>query len=207
MRTIITIAGIIIAFGVGVLAGLTTPNAQAADHVDAPVLLLTPAADLADLYAWHDAEQLTIALTFAGLREAGLAAPYDPNLLYAIHIDEDGDSAADQVIWIRFGQDALGNWGVQLSGVPGVGEQPIVAPVDTVLTVEGAKIYAGLRDDPFFFDIEGWLTSLTTHELAFDGARDSLAGTNAVAIVLQLDLLAVTQGNEWIQVWASVGQR
>jgi hypothetical protein len=78
-------------------------------------------------------------------------------------------------------------------------------------------VYAGLKDDPFFFDLDGFRDTLTTGDLAFcsvDPAcpggmapRDSLAGTNATAVVIEVntaDLLM--DGSTRFQTWATTGR-
>jgi hypothetical protein len=186
------------------LAGPTA--ALAADHAEAPVAAADPATDLADLYAWHtDEGTLVTAITFAGLSTAGDDATYDADALYGIHIDNDGDHIADVTIWARFGQDDLGNWGVQVTNLPGT-SAPVVSSVEQVTAVPGGSIYAGLRDDPFFFDLQGFNDTVTTGALSFDNTRDSLAGTNVTSLVLEMDLASALEGSETIQVWATTSR-
>lgn len=201
------LAGLLAALSIGLLVGFAAPHAAASDHDDAPVSTADPAADLGDLYAWHTPDRLTIALTFAGMQEAGGEGAWDRDLLYGIHIDRDADGVADIDIWIRFGQDVFGQWGVQVSGLPGSGPEPIVGPIDAVLVAGKRRVFAGLRDDPCFFDLDGWQATLDTHTLLFDPTHDSFAGTNASAIVLELELAAVVEDAEWIQLWATTHRR
>ncbi|MEE2828949.1 MAG: DUF4331 family protein [Myxococcota bacterium] len=191
------------ALGLALLTGL---NAQAADHAEAPASAADPAADIADLYAWHtDSGTLVTSLTFAGLGAPGDAAVYDEDVLYGIHIDNDGDNESDIDIWARFGQDSQGNWGVQVSGLPGAGA-PVSSAVETVTSVAGGSLFAGLRDDPFFFDLAGFNETVSTGDVSFDSTRDSLAGTNVTAIVLEMDLGAVVVDGNNLRLWATSGR-
>jgi hypothetical protein len=184
----------------------TALPALAADHAEAPGTEADAAADIADLYAWHSAEgTLVTALTFAGLSAPGDMAIYDPEVLYGIHIDHDADNQADIDIWARFGQDDQGNWGVQVIDLPGTGA-PVSGPVEQVIPVPGGKLYAGLRDDPFFFDLQGFTDTVTTGVLSFDSSRDSLAGTNVTALVLEMDLGSALEGSESLQIWATTSR-
>ena len=186
------------------LAGPTA--AMAADHAEAPVAAADPATDLADLYAWHtDDDTLVAAITFGGLGAPGDEATYDADALYGIHIDNDGDNIADIVIWARFGQDDQGNWGVQVTNLPGT-SAPIVGAVEQVTAVPGGLIYAGLRDDPFFFDLQGFNDTATTGVLSFDNSRDSLAGTNVTSLVLEMDLASALEGSDGLQIWATTSR-
>ena len=70
-----------------------------------------------------------------------------------------------------------------------------------------AMLYSGLRDDPFFFDLAGYIDTLNTGSVSFDSTRDSLAGTNVTAIVVAMDIDAASGGNNNIQLWASTGRK
>jgi hypothetical protein len=167
MKRISILSCTVAALGLG-LAGL-----QAADHAEAPESGSDPAADLADLYAWHtDDSTLVTVLTFAGLSVSGDPALYDADVLYGIHIDNDGDAIADHDVWVRFGQDSLGGWGLQVVGMPGTGA-PVFGPVEHVIAAPGGRIFAGLRDDPFFFDLAGFNTTVSTGDLTFDSTADT----------------------------------
>jgi len=181
---------------------LSTPQARAADHVEAPNAASDALADIADFYAWHHDGVLTTILTINALNYPGTAAAYDADVLYLIHIDNDGDNNADYNIYVRFGQDSQGSWGVQVEDMPGTGE-PVIGAVGGVIPAPGGQVYVGLRDDPFFFDLDGYLDTLTTGTVSFSSARDSFAGTNATIIALEMDLASATEGSDTIQTWAT----
>ena len=183
-------------FGVGVVT--------AADHVDAPMAQADQAADITDFYAWHkDDGKIVAIVNYAGLLEVGQSGVYDPSVVYGIHIDNNGDNEADENIWVRFGQNSQGDWGVQFSGLPGIAD-PAVGPVNTVFDAGlGTRAYAGLRDDPFFFDLDGFLATLMTGTLSFDSMNDSFAMTNVNAIIIEISTDAAAGGSNNIQMWAT----
>ena len=130
--------------------------ADAADHLDPPMrtdsavaTLADTAADIADVFAFNDANTVTLIVTNAGPRAAGLPAVYDKNVLYRVHISTDGKPETDEnIIDVRYGQDPAGNWGVQFSGIPGTAT-PVSGPVQTTLTSgAGTRAIARLFDDP-----------------------------------------------------------
>ncbi len=127
-----------------------------------------------------------IALNVQGLLEAGVEPIYDRDVLYTVHLDRDGDAISDHDIHVRFGDDGEGNHGVQVSNLPGC-DGAIEGPVESVLSDGSLAVFAGLRDDPFFFDLTGFRETLATGALAFDADRDFFAGTNVLAIVLRMD--------------------
>ena len=182
--------------------------ALAADHTDSPAAAADPAADLTDFYAWHtEGGKLILVLNYAGFATPGTAATYDAGVLYGFHVDRDGDNVADQDLWIRFGQDSGGNWGVQVEGLPGESEHLVGAVETNLVGAGGSMVYTGLRDDPFFFDFEGFETTLMTGTLSFDAMRDSFAGTNVTSIVLELDTAAVADGSENLSIWATTARK
>ncbi|MEL6347957.1 MAG: DUF4331 family protein [Myxococcota bacterium] len=193
-------------FGALAAAALVPCVSLAADHAEAPIAGADPAADISDFYAWHTGDQIVAAIGFAGLTAAGGAATYDADVLYTIHIDNNADNIADIDVLIRFGQDSDGGWGVQVQNLPGASGD-IEGAVEATLDDNGAQVFAGLRDDPFFFDLDGYLETLSTGTLSFDANRDSFATTNITAIVVSMDADAASAGNDSIQIWTTTARK
>lgn len=193
------------AFGV---AALVSTTGHGSDHQEAPTVgPPDAAADLGDLYAWHtDDGRLVVAFTYAGYRSPNTPAVYDADVLYEIHIDRDGDAIADTSIDIRFGEDGAGRWGVQALAVPGE-STPIVGAIESTLTGSGgSRLWAGPRDDPFFFDFEGYLVTASTGTLAFDASRDFAVFQNANAVVIEMDTDAALAGESTLALWATTAR-
>ena len=196
------------AVAVGVLCALPT-SALAADHVEAPGAIADPAADISDFYVWSRKEindTIVVALTFAGAGGSEKGAVFDSDVIYGIHIDNDADGEPDHECFIRFGQDEdSGEWGVQVTGLPG-GDAVAAGAVDEPFDAGGGlQVFAGQREDPFFFDLQGYLDTLSTGTLAFTGV-DFFAGLHVTAIVLELSASTVAESSEEIQVWATTGR-
>ncbi|MEM9193896.1 MAG: DUF4331 family protein [Myxococcota bacterium] len=196
---------------------LWSSPAGAADHTDPPEASASPASDIADLYAWHEGGNITVAMTYAGLRMPADGPLYSRDVLYQLHIDDaDADANDDVTIEVRFGQDPTGNWGVQFENVPGA-PGPIVGVTNgEPLVAANATAWAGLRDDPFFFDFEGLTATFmnagapdaaTAPTLAFaDPPRDTFAGSNAMLVVTEFteaDLMAEASDGGPYRIWAS----
>ncbi|MBC8069759.1 MAG: DUF4331 family protein [Deltaproteobacteria bacterium] len=200
------LAGAVAAAGLSLLSLLSLPS-HAADHADCPATTDDHPADITDVYAWHDQDSVTVVLAFAGLTEVGMPADYDASVLYTIHVDNDADAQADFEVLVRFGQSSAGEWGVQVEGLPGIAE-PIVGPVETVIDAGlGLRVFAGLRDDPFFFDFDGFRQSLDEGALHFDSDRDSFAATNVAAVVVEMSRDAVTGDAGRLAIWATTGRK
>lgn len=205
------VAGWIGAGAVWGLALLPTSGLMAADHIEATATKNDVPADITDVYAWHVSSQnkLVVIVNFDGLHAPaeGQKGTFDDDVLYGVHIDNSGDHVADIDVWVRFGQDSLGNWGMQVENLPG-SAAPVVGPVESIIyTTAGRYVFAGLRDDPFFFDLDGFKETLATGSVSFDSTNDSFAGTNVTSIVLEMDLALALQGKSSLQLWATTGRR
>jgi hypothetical protein len=181
----------------------TPLSLTAGDHRDAPATTDDPSADLADLFAWHEGNVLNTILTFAADSSPGEAPSWDPNVLYGVHLDLNNNNIADLDIWVRFGQNDLGDWGIQITGLPGATQWVTVGPIDRSIDAgNGLLVWAGLADDPFFFDEEGFQNTIDSGVFMIS-EHDSRAGKNAMAIVMQMDLSLLS---EEFRIWATTGR-
>ncbi len=181
--------------------------ATAADHGDAPLTAADLGADIADVYAFHDTDAGTLTTIFTYGGGSSALPLYDGDVLYTIHLDTNADQASDHQILVRFGQDTAGDWGVQATGIPG-SSAALSGPVGTTTAGSGViKLFAGMTDDPFFFDLQGFHDTLSTGTLMFDNTRDSFAGRNIMSVVVEMPLdlgLGSTPTN--IRAWATAGR-
>ena len=205
--------GTLLAAAAGALFMSLTPTAQAADHLDPPNRVGTPGspADIADLYAFtktvNNVEKLVVVVTFAGPLDPapGQTIMVDDNTLYEIHLDRaPADQNPDVSIDVRFAQNDLGNWGVRAIDVPG-SSGPIIGNVEAELVDGDVKVFAGLREDPFFFDLQGFNDTLMTGNLAFDSNRDFFAGKNVSALVIEMPVAAALGTASALDIWATTG--
>lgn len=183
--------------GLAVLGALMMVPGQlalSADHFDPasrtdPAVDATPDfdADIADLYAFHDADNVYIIETWGGPAATNKAGFFDRDVLHTINISTSAPaSSADISIRARFGPGANpGEMGVSVENVPGV-NGAIVGPLEKVLNKDGVRVFAGVRDDPFFFDAQGLRESRTMGTIRFDNKRDRFAGGNASVLVLSI---------------------
>src|SRR5438105_14528072 len=142
--------------------------------------------DLTDIYAFQspaDASKTVLIMNVNGLTTADLANPPgpdrpfgtkvpfvhgDPNVSYNFRVDSHGDAVPAVNIQVRFGKpsaDGSQQMRVQVLGrgahgafegrSTGFGQPAVVN--DGPL---GIKAFAGRRDDPFFFDLIGFLNIL-----------------------------------------------
>jgi hypothetical protein len=181
----------------------------AADHLDPPSrtdLAVNPradvAADIADLYLYHTATSVIVAVDFAGPQAATMPAVYDRDVDYTISLSNAGATTdAEFNINFRFGQDPTkpGSNGVRITGVPGT-TGPIMGSVETQ---GGVNAFAGLIDDPFNFDVIGFRQTRDTGTLAFNNQRNFFAGLNSTVLVLEIPLSALRNGTNPITAWVT----
>jgi hypothetical protein len=192
---------------IGFSALLLPTAAMAADHAEAPGSSADPAADITDFYAWNTADGKIVAvLDYSPLMAIGDADVYDADVLYTVHVDNDGDNVSDVDVLVRFGQKSDGSWGVQVADLPG-GSAVVSGAVDTVIDAGGGlSVYAGLRDDPFFFDFQGFLDTLSTAAIAFTGT-DTFAGYNVMSIVVEMDAATAAGSATSVQLWATTARK
>ena len=203
--------------GIGV--ALAALPLLAADHAEAPTATADPAADIADVFLFRADSKLVTSVTFSGgpaprVRVDGPTGRYDRNVLYTFHIDRDLDAIEELQIYARFGQNHLGQWGVEIENLPGAGARHVFGPVETVFTTPtGLKVYAGLRDDPFFFDAQGFNATLASFnspgpngQVLIRNDRDSFANRNITAIVFEMDLAVAAGGSQEIYFWGTTAR-
>ncbi|MDP3277794.1 MAG: DUF4331 family protein [Deltaproteobacteria bacterium] len=210
--------GIMTAALLGGAFALRSTRSHAADHLDPPGRTNPAAggmdrnADIADVFAWHRGtgatQSVVMALAYAGPNAptATQAIPCDRGVLYTIHVDNTGDGASDRRFDVRFGRDSAMNCFARWEGLPGT-TGPVVTRVERTNDLGGGvRTYVGLRDDAFFFDLQGFNTTLMTGTLSFVNDRDFFAGQNTAAIVIEVPATAINNGQNTIRVWATTAR-
>ena len=121
------------------LAALTVvtsaPAAWAASHREAPLIALDPAADNTDVYAfrsWEDPSKVMFILNVLPGQDPGDGPNYfnfDDHVLYRIHIDNDQDGVAEDIVYeFRFITETRPALGTLLFPLPYVGNPHIPVP-------------------------------------------------------------------------------
>src|SRR5689334_18985439 len=100
--------------------GLATARVEAASHREAPLMALDPAADITDVYAFvsydaanlppNPATRVTLVMNVFPGQEPSSGPNYfafDDDVLYELHVDDDHDGNADDVVYqFRFTTEA-----------------------------------------------------------------------------------------------------
>ena len=203
--------------------------ARASTHLDSPATVANPAADIGDVYAWTSPEgrQLNLVMTIVG-------QSFSDKVQYVFHIDSGkvfGHTTASTSIVCHF----AGATAVKCK----VGNADSASGDPTNPTgLEGRnhrfRVYAALRDDPFYNNLKGLLAAYQTARTAIksgaavdaagcahfdeatakaildqmshsDGgpAQSVLYNWTTSAIVISVDLSAVSKGGKLLAVWGA----
>jgi hypothetical protein len=203
-----------------IASGAFASLATAADHRDSPLNVANPTADINDVYAFRSPENnnnLVVAVSVNPLivpSDNATRGNFDDAVQFQIHVDNTGDLVDDATVNIRKtdNPDAL-----IISGLGGSITAAITKPGEApkVYNMGGIKIFAGLRDDPFFFDLPAFQAFVAGPKVPAAGLRpagagaptDAFAGTNILAIVIEAPITALTGRSDansgTIKAWAS----
>jgi hypothetical protein len=215
------------------------PTVHAADHRDGPAATANKDADINDVFAWTDpgGQKVNLALTFHPAAAAGVKPSNAVLYVFNITSKQTFTATASSEVKIICGFDAqqtISCWAGDTEYVTGK------ADVAEGITSKSGKlkVFAGMRNDPFFFNAAGFGATVTAvknaaSSLQFDPAgcprvdaqtsttlvtqlkrnasggpaADFFAGTNTLAIVVQVDKALVTPGGPIMGVWASTHSR
>jgi hypothetical protein len=204
--------------GLALAIGASPLLVSASDHLDAPAAKADHRVDITDVYAFKSSStSTTLVLNVDGLMTPAdsKTAAFRANALYELKVDRNQDGRADLAYRVRFSVPTHNNDGTvtqayvvrRASGndaVSNIWSGAVVATgrtsaykhaLRTAHVAGGGSVFAGTRDDPFFFDLPGFVgfknqllggsTNLPTLLGAFTG-QDTFAGTNVLSIAIKL---------------------
>ncbi|MGQ0704331.1 MAG: DUF4331 family protein [Gemmatimonadales bacterium] len=213
----------------------------ASDHQDSPNVELNPLQDMTDVYVFPSpaAGRIVLVMNTRAFLTPGASASagFDPNQLYQFKIDNTGDASEDRVIQLTFN----GTGASQTVEVRGPIAPPVLgAMANTVSSVDpvlegalnanlggpnGLQVFVGVRDDPFFLDLEqffriipdrrpstGPLSQLPASPSAgafrpAGQAQNYIAGFNVLTIVVELPVSQLTAGGGGkLGIWGTISR-
>jgi uncharacterized protein DUF4331 len=218
LKPIASRAGLAAVAGMALAMGASPLLVNAADHLDAPAAKADHRVDITDVYAFRSGPgTTTLVLDVDGLMTPAdsKVAAFRPNSLYELKIDRNQDGTADLAYRIRFSAPSTNGDGTKTQAYVVRRETGAMAAQDvwsgrvvarglttpyhhgirTAHVKHGGMVFAGSRDDPFFFDLPGFITfknqllggstNLGTLLGGFT-ATDAFAGTNVLSIAIRL---------------------
>ena len=176
---------------VSAVAALATIPAFSADHLDAPSTKKDGRIDINDVYVFHPGSpqklNKTVLVTTVNPAAGVISGTtFRPGARYELLIDTNGDAQPNITIRTQFGPVENGQQDYTIRRIKG-DDSKVIAHGETgkVVTNDDVKAFAGLRDDPFFFDLANFNNGAT-----FCGAglpvKDFFLGFNTSAIVVEL---------------------
>lgn len=203
----------------GVAAGITGGILFAADHIDAPAVT-GQASDITDVYVFRaqDPNNLVFVANTQGLLTPGstAAAKFDENTVIEFNIDNNNDAVEDLVLQCKY--DAASNK-MQVYGPVAPSETGKRSKLEGSVTAEtvvsaygatavtgtgatGIKVFAGPRDDPFFFDLDQYKKIIAGTATSFNNpGTDKFAGTNVLSVVVEVPKSLISSASGKINVW------
>ena len=201
-----------------VIALTTGGIIYAADHIDTPTVT-GQTTDITDLYVFRaqDPNNMVFVANTQGLLAPGAtgAAKFDANTVLEFNIDTNGDAIEDLVIQCKYdaGSNKMQVYGPIVPSEKGLRsklEGSVTADVvvtaygGTAITGTGStgiKVFAGPRDDPFFFDLNRFKSILAGTAPGFNNpGTDAFAGTNVMSVVVEVPK-SLLGGSSSINVW------
>jgi hypothetical protein len=223
LGTLAAVASVVTIIGYGA-------TALSADHQDGPATTSEPPADINDVFTWMDGNNVVLAMTTYPAAPTG--AQFSNNVQYVFHTASAGaglgattnpvdviatfDATQKISVWVGTADYVTGD-ASQTAGLTSASGK--------------VKVFAGLRSDPFFFnldgfkqvalDVQGAAAGLTFNEAgcpalgatgpvlvaqlnaAPDGGAPAnhFATFNGLAIVISVDKSLLTKGGAVMSVW------
>lgn len=178
---------------VAVLALIVSATGWAADHLDSPLVQNDPAADINDVYAFinpNDPGELILVATVVPL--ASKETRFSPAVEYRFAI-QNLTSGTERAIICR----AAGSQGRLVFCKLSDGGA-VIGPTERVLSNRraGLRMFAGLRDDPFYFDLAAFQDTVDTVSPQFTNpGTDFFDGLNTLAFVIGIDTGLLDDGD------------
>jgi len=196
----------------------------AADHIDAPAVT-NQTTDITDVYAFKgaDATSRVFVINTQGLLSpaASATAKFDANTLIELNIDNNNDNIEDLVIQAIYDGTNMKFYGPVAPSATGtksklegavtatVGITPYTASAPVIATgSNGMKVFAGPRDDPFFFDLDQFKKVVGGTASGFrNPGMDTFAGTNVMSVVVEVPVALLNASSGKISVWAETKKK
>ena len=170
-------------------------SSRSADHIDGPRASADPAADITDVFAWMAPDAQRVFLVMDLVRNATTASRFSDSVQYVFHTTSRPSFGAppspEVTIICTFNQaQNIQCWAGNDEYVTGDASN-----TSGIVSDDGKfRVFAGLRNDPFFFNLAGFRATASTvaTAIAAGGLQADPAGcplldaTTSAALVTQL---------------------
>ena len=174
------------------VALFAAPRALAADHQDGPAATADPAADITDVFAWMSADASKVNLVMDVFPFATGTPMFSDTVQYVFHTSSrpsfgNASASSVNVICTFTTAQVISCW---------AGSEYLTGDASSASGLSSAsgklKVFAGLRNDPFFFNLDGLKATVADvtaakGSLSFDtNGCPALDGPTSTALVTQL---------------------
>ena len=192
------LVGVVAASAVVLALGAAPFVSFGADHLDAPNAMPPSGrfdGDINDVYAFEGRDDDATVLVMTTHPAAGVFSPlaYATDVAYRIRIDNDGDAVADITYQARFKAPRPNGrqWYTLVRSTDDDDAKKVAQgwTGDVNQVMGGGKVFAGLRSDPFFFDLDafkGAVLGQNSRTFCDKNTTDFFESLNTNAIVLQV---------------------
>jgi hypothetical protein len=162
----------------------------AASHDDGPTVKADPSSQITDVYAWMTSDKTKVNLVMNVYPNAPGTGKFSDQVLYVFHLNSSSgyamtametkvvcgfDAAQAITCWVGAGEMVTGNAGTAAGIVSASGK---------------TRVFAGLRDDPSFFNQTGFLTMATTLTPVLPSLSPDAAGCPTVSMSISGALIS-----------------
>ncbi len=191
MRKLLTGAGVLAV--VAALSG-TTSIAFAADHLDAPAVKADGRTDINDVYAFKsptNTSNTVLIMTVNPLAGTQNGTTFHPDAKYQFVIDNNGDAKSDGYITVNFdGPSSSGRQNLEVELDLDSDREVSGRTGREIALGSGGKAWAGVFDDPFFFDLQAFKDQVGgeggSRTFCDSGATNFFQGLNVNAIAVEV---------------------
>lgn len=176
----------LMALGVAVTAASLAGPAKSADHRDAPGSSGDPAADINDVYTFNDGSNVVLAMTVSPLAAAG--AKFSDKVQYVFHTASGsafGTTTANEDVICTFDtSQKISCWIANGS----TADDYVTGDASATAGISSAsgkvKVFAGLRADPFFFNLCGFREAVGEVDAAETASPSPLPPADAAGCLM-----------------------
>ena len=130
---------------------------RAADHADGPAASADPSADITDVFAWMAPDASRLYLVMDLVRDASPASQFSDSVQYVFHTTSraafgGAPSPEVDIICVFAASQRIQCWAGTQEYVTGD-----ASGLNGITSADGKlRVFAGLRNDPFFFNLAGF---------------------------------------------------